>query len=79
MAGWTRLHTGQRYPAPALVFPSPKNYIGWIRSHMACLANFLHDVVRGRPGDPGLRQGVYIQHLMDCCRRSAEAGSWVTV
>ena len=77
--GWTRIHTGQRYPAPGGRFPSPKASIGWIRSHMACLANFLADVAAGNPGDPGLRQGIAIQHLMDACRRSAEQRTWVSV
>lgn len=79
LRGWTRIDTGQRYPRPAAAFPSPKNAIGWLRSHMACLANFLQDVVAGRPGDPGLRQGVAIQRLIDSCRRSADERTWVTV
>ncbi len=73
--GWTRIDTGQRYPKPA-GFPGPKFAIGWVRSHMACLVNFLLCVADGRPGDPGLRQGIYIQELMDCCRRSAEERTW---
>jgi predicted dehydrogenase len=75
--GWTRVPCGQRYPAPANGFPTPKAAIGWMRSHMACLANFLFDVAAGRPGNPGLDQGIYVQRLMDACRRSAESGEWV--
>ncbi len=77
--GWTRVDCGQRYPAPATGFPTPKAAIGWMRGHMACLANFLFDVAAGKPGNPGLAQGVYIQNLMDCCRRAAENGNWVEV
>ena len=79
MRGWTRIDTGQRYPEPALGFPSPKNTMGWIRVHVACLANFLQDVAAGRPGNPGLEQGIYIQHLMDCTRRSAAENRWIEV
>jgi len=75
--GWTRVPCGQRYPAPGTTFPTPKAATGWIRSHIACLANFLWDVASGKPGSPGLRQGVYVQKLMDACRRSAETGAWV--
>jgi predicted dehydrogenase len=46
---------------------------------MACLANFLHAVAEGRPGDPGLSQGLYIQELIDACRRSSAAGAWTEV
>lgn len=75
--GWTRVHCGQRYPAPANGFPTPKAAIGWMRGHMACLANFLFDIAAGNPGNPGLAQGVYIQKLMDACRRSAAEARWI--
>jgi predicted dehydrogenase len=77
--GWIRVDCGQRYPSPANGFPTPKAAIGWMRGHMACLANFLFDIAAGQTGNPGLEQGVYIQHLMECCRRSAEDGVWTTV
>jgi predicted dehydrogenase len=51
--GWTRIDTGQRYPEPA-GFPGPKFSMGWIRTHVACLANFLGHVAAGTPADPGL-------------------------
>jgi hypothetical protein len=46
---------------------------------MACLANFLFDIAAGNPGNPGLRQGIYIQHLMDCSRRADQSGEWIEV
>ena len=75
--GWTHIDTGQRYPAPGGGFPSPKTSIGWMRSHMACLANFLYCVADNTPADPGLEQGIYIQKLIDAARRSARTASWV--
>lgn len=77
--GWTRIDCGQRYPAPATGFPTPKAAIGWMRAHMACLANFLFDVADGKPGNPGLQQGVYLQQLIDACQRSAKNGMWITL
>ena len=79
LRGWNRIDTGQRYPAPATGFPSPKAATGWIRSHVACLANFLHAIAEGRPAEPGLEQGIRVQHLMDCARRSAAEKCWVDV
>jgi len=76
--GWTRVQTGQRFPAPA-AFPPGKLAIGWIRSHAACLANFLEDVVAGRAGQPGLDQGIRIQHWIECARESARTRAWVEV
>ena len=77
LRGWNRIDAGQRYPPPATGFPSPKAAIGWIRSHVACLANFLEAVADGRPAEPGLEQGIRVQHLMECVRRSATQGRWV--
>ncbi|NQT20917.1 MAG: Gfo/Idh/MocA family oxidoreductase [Planctomycetes bacterium] len=77
--GWIRIDTGQRYPQPATKFPGPKFTPGWIRSHMACLANFLQSVANDEPGRPGLKQGIYLQRLIECCRQSAGANEWGTV
>ncbi len=77
--GWNRVDAGQRYPKPATGFPSPKAAIGWIRSHLACLANFLEAVAEGRAAEPGLEQGIRVQHLMERLRRSAASGRWMDV
>lgn len=77
--GWTKVPCGQRYPTPATGFPTPKAAIGWMRGHMACLANFLFDVAAGKSGNPGLDQGIRIQRLMEACRRSAQREAWVGV
>ncbi len=77
--GWTRIDTGQRYDPPATSFPSHKAATGWLRGHVACLANFLHAVASGRPAQPDLRQGIRVQRLMEALRRSARDGRRVEV
>lgn len=77
--GWTRIDSGQRYPAPASGFPGPKFAVGWLRSHVACLANFLAAIAAGSPGDPGLGHGVFLQRLMHTVKQSAAAGTWRAV
>lgn len=77
--GWIRIDTGQRFPAPAAPFPSAKNVIGWMRGHLACLANFLQCIAEGKPGDPSLEHGIYLQHVMDCVAQSAKAPRWIKV
>jgi predicted dehydrogenase len=79
LRGWNHIETGQRFDPPATGFPSPKAAIGWIRSHAACLANFLQAVADGRPAEPGLDQGIVVQHLMECVRQSAAEGRWIDV
>jgi len=77
LRGWNRIEAGQRYEPPATTFPNPKATIGWVRGHVACLANFLQAVAEGRPTQPDLMQGVRVQHLMECLRRSAAEHRWV--
>jgi predicted dehydrogenase len=79
LRGWNRIAAGQRYSPPATGFPNPKATIGWIRSHVACLANFLQAVAEGRPAVPGLEQGIRLQYLMECIRRSAAQRRWIDV
>ena len=76
--GWTAIDTGQRYDKPA-GFPGPKFAIGWIRGHMQCLYNFLDSVDKGKPGNPGLEQGVKIQKLMEKTRESAQNNKSVKI
>lgn len=79
MRGWTSIDTGQRYPAPAVGLPGPKPSIGCLRGHAACLGHFVETVAAGKPGSPGLDQGIHVQHLMDCASRSAKERKWVNV
>lgn len=78
ISGWTKVATGQKYPEPA-GFPGGKLQIGWIRHHMACLYNFMESVVAGTPGDPGLKQGIFIQKMMGKVEQSAKNKNWVKV
>ena len=76
--GWTAIDTGQRYEKPA-GFPGPKFSIGWIRSHMHCLYNFMDSVHNNRQGNPGIEQGILVQKLIDKCKESAKIRGWVTI
>ena len=71
--GWQALDTATDYPPPAAKFPGPKFALGWIRTHAACLANFVHAVAEGRPADPSLAVGIRLQKVMDACYRSTRA------
>ncbi|MFP4374407.1 MAG: Gfo/Idh/MocA family protein [Spirochaetaceae bacterium] len=75
--GWTRLQTGGRYPEPARDFPSPKNSIGWLRAHLACIASFMQHVHAGTQPDPGLADGLYMQQVIDAVERAAQSGTAV--
>jgi predicted dehydrogenase len=79
LKGWTRVDTGQRYSPPAAKFPGPKFSIGWLRSHLACLGEYLFAVHENRRFQPDGFQGLYIQHVINRVRESARRRSWVPV
>ena len=76
--GWLQIDTTQRYPKPA-GFPGPKFAIGWTRSHMACLYDFLKHIADNTPCDPDFSAGARINEIMDAACRSSEKGAWVGV
>jgi len=71
LTGWQALDTGNDFPPPAARFPGPKFALGWIRTHVACLAHFISAVAEGRPAEPSLADGVRLQEILDACYRSA--------
>jgi predicted dehydrogenase len=61
--GFKRIATVSRYEKPG-GFPGPKMSIGWERSHMHCLFNFLDAVARNEPTHPDLNDGIELQRLL---------------
>ncbi|MBM4031147.1 MAG: Gfo/Idh/MocA family oxidoreductase [Planctomycetes bacterium] len=76
--GFKAIETVQRYPRPA-VLPGPKNAVGWMRAHIACLHSFVTCVVEGRPARPGFSDGLAAQRIMSAAQRSAKSGGWESV
>ncbi|MDO5552778.1 MAG: Gfo/Idh/MocA family oxidoreductase [Planctomycetia bacterium] len=72
---WRSLACGGRYSMPHSDFPSPKSQTGWIRAHIASLANFMHNVNEGLPGSPDLFQGYRVQSALDAVERSFRQAS----
>ncbi|NLC45140.1 MAG: Gfo/Idh/MocA family oxidoreductase [Clostridiales bacterium] len=77
--GFTRIETVQRFPEPGGVFVSQKASIGWIRGHVHSLYNFLQCVYDGCQASPSIRDGAYIQYVMEKAYESHEKSSWVTL
>ena len=73
--GWKRIDTVHRYPKPA-GWPGPKFTVGWLRSHVHCLHNFISAVAEGRPAEPSLADGVRLQRMLDAVRESAAKHAW---
>lgn len=74
--GWTAIDCGQRYDAPA-GFPTPKAEIGWMRSHVQCMYEFLRCVHTRQNPTPDLRRGIAVQRLTEAVRESARLRQWI--
>ena len=75
--GYVRIECTQRYPKPGGDFPNPKFSIGWIRSHVHSLYNFVSCVYDKRQASPSFKDGAYIQHVMERAYQSDNEGKWV--
>jgi predicted dehydrogenase len=76
--GWKRLATVGRYDPPG-GWPGPKFAVGWMRSHVACLHNFLSAIARGTKAEPGLETGARIEEIMEAAHESARTRRWVSL
>ena len=76
--GFKAIESVQRYPEPAQ-FPGPKNTIGWVRAHIACLHHFVTCVVEDRPASPSLHDGLAVQRIMAAAYEAARSERWVAV
>jgi predicted dehydrogenase len=77
--GFKKIECVQRYKAPGGKFVSPKAPIGWIRAHVHSLYNFLNHVYLGSQATPSLRDGAYIQYIIEKAWESARLKQWVKV
>jgi predicted dehydrogenase len=75
--GFTRIECVQRFPKPGGDFPNSKFSIGWIRSHVHSLYNFLSCVYEKRPANPSFQDGAYIQYVMEKAYESADQRKWI--
>ncbi len=75
LRGWRRVDTVNRFAKPG-GWPGPKFSIGFLRSHVQCLHNFVSAVVEERKVRPSLEDGIRLQYLLETVRESAADGSW---
>jgi len=76
--GFKMIECVHRYPKPAADI-APKCTFGWIRSHMACLHDFLAHIADDTPTSPDFSDGARIHEVMDAAYRSSAAGTWINL
>jgi predicted dehydrogenase len=75
--GFVKIECVQRFKKPGGGFPSPKFSIGWIRSHVHSLFNFLDCVDKKIKAKPSFEDGAYVQYVMEKAYESAEDKKWI--
>jgi predicted dehydrogenase len=77
--GFTKIESVQRYAPPGGSFPSPKLAGGWLRAHVHSMYDFLNSVHENSPSKPDLRDGAYIQQVMQAAYDSHQKGTWIQI
>lgn len=75
--GFTKIECVQRFEKPGGSFPPSKVSIGWLRAHVHSLYNFLSCIYGGKKANPSLREGAYIQYVMEKAFESDKLNKWV--
>ena len=70
LRGWRHIDTVNRFAKPG-GWPGPKFSVGFLRSHVQCLYNFVSAVAEGRQTRPSLQDGVRLQYMLEQVRLSA--------
>ena len=68
----------QRYPKPSAL-PAPKLGVGWIRTHIHAIFDFVTALVEGRLGAATLHDGAYAHTVDEAIRQSVNTGAEATV
>jgi len=79
MKGFTKIECMQNYENVVHPFPPSKHPTGWIRAHVHSLYCFLNAAVNGKQATPSLRDGLYIQKVLDTVYEAAESGKEVKI
>ncbi|HJN18688.1 MAG TPA: Gfo/Idh/MocA family oxidoreductase [Armatimonadota bacterium] len=76
--GFKALECVQRYPAPSAL-PAPKLGVGWIRTHIHCVYDFIAAIAQRRCGVVTLADGAYVHAVDEAIRESATNGEEAAV
>jgi len=77
--GYKAVETLNKDPGSKSNFPGPRCAIGWLRGHIGCQYNFLKCVYEHKPAVPSLKDGAYIQKIMNKLYRVNNSEQWISV
>jgi predicted dehydrogenase len=79
MKGYRAIETMNKDPDSRGNFPGPRFDIGWLRGHLGSQYNFMRCVHDREPASPSLRDGAYIQRVINRLYEAENSGAWVEV
>jgi predicted dehydrogenase len=79
MKGYRALETMNKDPESKSNFPGPRFDIGWLRGHMGSQYNFLKCVHENTAAVPSLKDGAYLQKIMNRLYEVDNSGSRIRV
>jgi len=76
-SGYKAIETVNKDSESKSNFPGLRMEIGWLRGHIACQYNFLNCVYKNEKASPSLKDGAYIQKVMNKLYRIDNKEKWI--
>ena len=70
LRGFNKIQTVQFYDEA--VFPPGNHTLGFLRAHTHCLYKFLDCVSKGKQANPSIKDGLYVQSVLEAMHKSAK-------
>jgi predicted dehydrogenase len=77
--GYKEIETLNKDPDSRSNFPGPRFNVAWLRGHVGCQHNFLKCVYENKQAIPSLKDGAYIQKIMNRLYRVNNKEEWISV
>ncbi len=77
--GYKAVETLNKDPGSRSNFPGPRFNAAWLRGHMGSQYNFVKCVYENKPAVPSLKDGAYIQKVMNRLYRVNNKEEWISV
>jgi len=77
--GYKLVETLNKDPESKSNFPGPRFNVSWLRGHIGSQYHFLKCVHEGKQASPSLKDGAYIQKVMNALYRVSNKETWVSL
>ena len=75
--GFRLIETFQRYPEPATFFPIPFVTVGWVRTHIGNVFDFISNIIKEKKPEADFETGLKVQEILQAAIISDKENKWV--